>query len=83
MQRKKFIDEDQSLMQQISKLQELLSSKKHILQVRLFSPIKAHYLLFGLELILNYLSGWNLFDGTHAILHDFLFFNNFQISILY
>lgn len=33
LERKKFIDEDQSLMQQISKLQELLSSKKHILQL--------------------------------------------------
>lgn len=33
LERKKFIDEDQSLMQQISKLQELLSSKKYILQL--------------------------------------------------
>ncbi|KAF5465051.1 hypothetical protein F2P56_015083 [Juglans regia] len=33
LERKKFVDESKSLMEQISKLEELLSSKKHILQV--------------------------------------------------
>lgn len=33
VQRKKFVDEGESLREQISKLEELLSSKKHILQV--------------------------------------------------
>ena len=33
MQGKKFVDESKSLMEQISKLEELLSSKRHILQV--------------------------------------------------
>ncbi|KAM4111380.1 hypothetical protein ACJW30_05G063300 [Castanea mollissima] len=33
LERKKFVDESKSLMEQISKLEELLSSKRHILQV--------------------------------------------------
>ena len=33
VQGKKFVDESKSLMEQISKLEELLSSKRHILQV--------------------------------------------------
>uniref|UniRef100_A0A5B7BSB3 DNA gyrase subunit A, chloroplastic/mitochondrial n=1 Tax=Davidia involucrata TaxID=16924 RepID=A0A5B7BSB3_DAVIN len=33
LERNKFVDEGKSLMEQISKLQELLSSKKHILQL--------------------------------------------------
>lgn len=42
VQRKKFVDESKSLMEQISKLEELLSSKKHILQVDIVKEYRVY-----------------------------------------